>query len=536
MRAFLAERVGPAQPWPPVRDIAVAPSRLSDVVLAELSAAVPDLRTDDASRLARAAGASFSDYARLRDGDASTAPDAVAVPTTHDQVLALLQACGRLGVPVVTVGGGTSVVGGITTGQPHVALAMDAMAAVEAIDPVSCLVRVGPGITGPRLEPILAARGLTLGHLPQSWERATIGGYAATRSAGQSSTGYGRSDEMVEALRLATPIGTWDIGRTPATAAGPDLLGVAVGSEGALGVITEVTLRVRHLPAETRYEAAVFPDVLAGMAAFRELAQAGLTSDVMRLSDEEETTTSMLMSAPAGAAGAALKRYLAARGVPGTGALAIVGWEGTAIGARRTPAWRILRRHGAVSLGTRPGASWLRHRFEGPYLRDRLMDAGYLVETVETATSWANLADLRSAVHGALHDALAPGRDVTGPGPYVMSHVSHVYETGASLYTTVVAVADRSDPVGQWRAAKVAVTDAMVGAGATITHHHAVGRDHAPWLPAEVGEVGIALLRALKERVDPAGILNPGVLVAPDSVAPDSVAPDSGPTDDAHVN
>lgn len=528
-RAFLREHVGPADPWPSagpaewtIRDTALSPDEI-----AELRGIVGDdgVRADAASRIAWTGGASYADYAARRDGklvagvdDASPSsswdvPDAVVLPRDHDEVVRVLAACRRLRLPVVPFGGGTSVVGGLAAQGRRIAVGMDLLSRLVSVDAVSCRATVQAGITGPRLEPLLSARGLTLGHLPQSWQRASIGGYVATRSSGQASTGYGRVEDMVEALRVATPEGTLTLGRGPASAAGPDLRGLLVGSEGALGIITEITLRVRRLPTTKRYEGVMFPDFTAGCEAFRALAQGRATADVMRLSDERETAVTLAMSGPRGVTGAAFSRYLEARGVAG-GALAILGWEGTdrdQVRDRRAASWRALKRYGAVSLGRRVGESWRSGRFHGPFLRDTLLDLGYLVETVETASDWSGLASLHASVTGALRDSLGPR-----PGPYVMSHVSHVYETGASLYTTVICAADREDPVGQWRTAKHAVSDAIVAGGATITHHHAVGRDHAAWLPAEIGALGVDVIAAVKARLDPDGIMNPGVLLPPE--------------------
>jgi len=516
MREFLREHVGIANPW-----LAQGPDqwvlsegRVKADDLAALASVVGDdhVATDRASRLAHLGGASYTDYARRRSGDAADAPDAVVSPHTHEQVVDVLRLCSARGIAVVPLGGGTSVVGGLRAGRPHIALSLRRMISLVDLDTTSAIAHVEPGITGPRLEALLAARGFTLGHLPQSWQRASIGGYIATRSSGQASTGYGRSDDMVESLTVATPAGSIDLGRGPSSAAGPDLSELFVGSEGSLGVITRVGLRVRRLPEERIYEGVLLPDFAAGREAFREAAQSRATADVMRLSDADETRTTLLMSAPGGLMGAALARYLRVRGVDvDRASLAILGWEGVdrdTTRDRRSATWRVLKRHGAVSLGRRAGQSWRRHRFEGPLLRDTLMDAGYLVETVETATSWAGLPALHDAVVAALSRALGPR-----PGPYVMSHVSHVYETGASLYTTVIAVADQSDPVGQWARAKRAVTDAIAAEGATITHHHAVGRDHAPWLVGEIGPLGIDVLRSVKQQVDPEGVMNPGNLL-----------------------
>lgn len=515
IRDYLAQHVGVARPWPPADPASwrLAPSRIPQSVRDALAAAIGDDHVSDAraDRLAATGGAAFIDYARRRAGTVDDVPDLVVRPGSHEEVVRVLAIARQHRVAVVAVGGGTSVVGGLRTDEPRIALALDRLGRLLHLDEVSGIATVGPAVTGPVLEALLQARGYTFGHLPQSWERATIGGYAATRSAGQASTGYGRSDDMVESLLVATPEGTLELGRAPSTAAGPDLLGLMLGSEGAFGVITRVGLRVRRLPEHRVYDALVLPGFAAGVEAFRDAAQSRATADVMRLSDEAETATTLLMSGPSGVAGAALERYLRARGVDlSSAALAIVGWEGTdrdLVRARRAATWRALRRHGAVSLGHGPGESWRRHRFDGPHLRDALMDEGYLVETLETATHWSGYLALHADVTSALRGSLGPR-----PGPYVMSHLSHAYETGASLYTTVIAVADRTDPVTQWQRAKTAASDALMAAGATITHHHAVGRDHAGWLPQEVGPLGMAILRATKRTVDPEGLLNPGVL------------------------
>lgn len=516
IRDYLAAHVGAAAPWPaqPPDLAACAAPGLDDSLVAALIGIVgaDGVIVSAEGRWRAAGGASYLDYVRQRAGDTSGLPDAVVSPVDHDQTQAVIDLCSAAGLPIVPAGGGTSVVGGLAASTPHIRLSTSRMRGVKDIDEISGLVTVEAGMTGPALEAILAARGLTLGHLPQSWQRASIGGYLATRSAGQASTGYGRSDDMVESVRIATPAGSWEIGHAPSSAAGPDLLQLVIGSEGSLGVITQAALRVRRLPTARRYEAWVFPGFSRAAEGFRDLAQSRISADVMRLSDEQETATTLLMSAPGGLLGKGLDAYLRRRGIEReAAALAILGWEAvddSVLGARRRSAVEVLRRHGGVSLGQRPGRSWRRHRFEGPHLRDALLDAGYLVETVETATTWSNLASLRQAMHDALEAALAS----PATRPYVMTHVSHVYETGASLYTTVIAVADRTDPMGQWRRAKAAVSEAIVAGGGTITHHHAIGRDHAPWLTTEIGQQGVEVLRAVKATLDPNGVCNPSVL------------------------
>ncbi len=518
-RDFLTRVVGPLKSTPAISrtHLSVPPTRMTDDQRSHLQSIVgpQNVSLDDDIRLAHGGGFSYLDLVARR-GDSPPAPDAVVFPTSHDQVQELIGVCEQLDLAIVPFGGGTSVVGGVRPeGGEHaavIAVGFEQMADVIAFDEVDMTVTVGPGITGPTLERLLGVRGLTLGHYPQSWERATIGGYVATRSAGQSSAGYGRSDEMVERLRVATPRGEFRLGRAPGSAAGPDLRQLFIGSEGAFGIITEVTMRIRRQPREKRYEGVMFPSYEDGLRAFREMVSRRATADMMRLSDPQETLTNLTMAAD-GFKATALDRYLKLRNVDG-GALAIFGWEGnrTQIGSRRDESWRVLRGNGAVNLGKRVGSGWEHSRFSGPYLRDALLDNGYLVETLETATGWRELPELRTAVSTAIKDSLR--RD--GIDPWVMSHLSHVYETGGSLYMTVIGRRDTADPVSQWQRAKDAACDAIVAQGATITHHHAVGRDHAGWLAAEVGDNGIDLLRAVKRHLDPANILNPGALLPPD--------------------
>jgi alkyldihydroxyacetonephosphate synthase len=516
-RRYLAKELGwTPRPTPPVAvaEIALTPSRLPDEARARFVELLGEenVRTDRESRLRRAGGKSYLDLLRRREGDASDAPDAVVLPGTTDETAALLTACSELGVVVVPFGGGTSVVGGLAgvdpDDRPSVALDLARMSSVQALDIPSSLVTVGPGMRGPALEEELARDGLTLGHLPQSWEFATLGGYAATRSAGQNSTGVGRFDDLVTGLTLATPSGVLELGHPPASAAGPDLLGLALGSEGTLGVITELTLRVRPRPTSCSYAGWSFRTWPAGLAALQQLARHGLLPDIVRLSDADESKANLLMASGAGAK--ALRGSLRTRG-HGDGCLLVLGWEGVPalVRARMKAAASVLRDGGAIRLGRRVGESWKSHRFAGPYLRDKLMDAGLLVETLETAATWTALPTVYDAVRRALRESLTRN----GRRPLIMSHVSHGYATGASLYVTVLADRDDDLPIQQWLSAKRAATDALLGAGGTLTHHHAVGADHRPWMEREVGPLGVEVLRAVKERLDPKGICNPGVLL-----------------------
>jgi alkyldihydroxyacetonephosphate synthase len=470
--------------------------------------AVAAVRDDPRTRVEHAAGKGLPDLLRLRAGQATPAPDAVVAPASHDAVRAVLSACAEHRVAVVPFGGGTSVVGGVEPLRGHcdavVALDLAALDGVE-VDGRSLLGVVGAGLPLPELEQRLAGHGMTLGHFPQSYEYATIGGCVATRSAGQASTGYGRIDKLVRGVTLAAPAGDLAPPALPASAAGPDLRQLIVGSEGALGVITSAALQLHPKPRTVRYEGLVFGSFVEGREAFRRCVQAGVAGDISRLSDEDETRLTLAL-AGRGRAARALAAYLRVRRMS-TPCLVVVGWEGTAddVSRRRRRTISLLRKAGGVSLGQRPGNAWMLGRYSGPYLRDDLLDRGVLVETLETAHTWSGLEGLYGAVRQALQ----------AHAPLVGCHVSHLYETGASLYFTFLMPARAGEELEQWRAAKTAASEAIVGAGGTITHHHAIGRDHVPWLPREDGELGVDVLLAAKERLDPAGIMNPGKLLPP---------------------
>jgi alkyldihydroxyacetonephosphate synthase len=362
------------------------------------------------------------------------------------------------------------------------------------VDEISRTATLEAGVRGPAAEALLAEHGFTLGHFPQSYEGASIGGYAATRSSGQSSAGYGRFDQMVVGLTLATPRGTIRLGRAPSSAAGPDLRQLVLGSEGSLGIITSVVLRVRPRPVERVFEGWRFASFDAGLAAIRRLAQDGPLPTVLRLSDEAETAINLADPEVLG-------------GGPG-GVLAICGFEGTHTAVRRAEAAEVLAAAGGQPLGEGPGELWRQGRYRAPYLRDPLLDEGALVETLETAGFWSAVPGLKRRVTEALVTELSE----QGTPPLVLCHVSHVYETGASLYFTVIS-AQTDDPVAQWRRAKTAASAAIAAAGGTITHHHGVGTDHRDAYHAEVGPLAIEALRAVKQVLDPSGILNPGILL-----------------------
>jgi alkyldihydroxyacetonephosphate synthase len=483
--------------------VTLRPSPLSDVHREALSAIVgaEHCRVGDHDRLLHAGGKSTLDLLRRKDSQ-QEAPDAVLLPGSDDEVAAILRYCSEHGIAVVPFGGGTSVVGGLDPirGEFSAVVTLDLRRFDQllAFDAVSGQAEFGAGVTGPRAEQLLAEQGFSLGHFPQSFEFASLGGFAATRSSGQDSAGYGRFDDMVTGLHVITPAGVLDLGRAPQSAAGPDLRQLLLGSEGIFGVITRVRVRVHPKPEVTRYEAWSFPDFATGTAALRAVTQTGAGPTVIRLSDEAETGVNL-----------ATTEAIGETKITG-GCLAIAVFEGNAAHAesRHAETRQLMAAAGGTSLGEAPARAWEHGRFDAPYLRDSLLAAGALCETLETATTWSNIPALKAAVTDALTAALAE----SGTPALVLCHISHVYATGASLYFTVVA-AQRGNPIEQWRAAKTAACNAIVATGGTITHHHAVGADHRPWMRDEVGELGVQVLRAVKSTLDPAGILNPGKLI-----------------------
>ncbi len=517
---FLREEVGTApRPRPPValEHVQLEPSRLSAAALSALRAIVgaEAARDDHGERVLHAAGKGYPDLVRLRTGTPQGAPDAVVCPADHDQVRAVLELCGRESLAVVPFGGGTSVVGGVAPERGRhaavIALDMCRLDGPVAIDRESLTVSVGAGMRAPALERRLGEQGLTLGHFPQSFEHVSLGGCAATRSAGQASTGYGRFEEMVLGLSLAAPAGEIVLPALPATAAGPSMRQLLVGSEGTLGVITGLDLRVAPAPERKLYEGVFFEDFAGGVQALRALAQEDAAPSVARLSDESETRLSLALAGSGGVKGRLGRLYLGARGY-GAGCLAILGFEGTQaeVQGRRERALALVRRNGGLGVGESPGRAWAAGRFAAPYLRDDLLTQGVMVETLETATQWSSLRRLHDDVARAIGESLS----AQGTPGLVMCHVSHIYETGASLYFTFLARQREGAEIEQWQTVKRAACDAILDGGGTITHHHAVGRDHAPWMAREIGDRGLDVLRAVKQELDPAGIMNPGKLLS----------------------
>jgi len=519
--AFVRSRLGElgvSQRIESLAEVALPPSRLEAKALDALRAAAgaESLTTDSADRAVHSLGKSYCDLVRIRRGEIPHATDAVIYPETEEQVAALLAAAAERGIAVIPFGGGTSVLGGLEPlgAKPTVTLDLGRMNRMLRLDPLAATATFEAGVLGPSLEKQLNAHGFTLGHFPQSFEYSSLGGWIATRSAGQNSTLYGKIEHRVESLRMAFPGDTLATPTVPAAAAGPDLNQIIAGSEGVLGVITQATVRLAPLPSHSDYRGYLFPAFQPGVDAAREVMQSGLRPASLRLSDEAETEVNLAMRAPSQGLKAAVERlgtwYLERRGIHLDGAsLLIVGFEGAEDQVRSDwqRAKRILHRHQGFSLGHSPGRLWQRSRFELPYLRDVLLDHTIMVDTLETATTWGRYL----ALHSSVRDAMAKAMDGRG---LVMAHLSHAYTDGASLYYTFLARQTEGRELEQWQQVKAAATDAIIRAGGALSHHHGIGSDHLPWMAQYLGPAGVRTLAALKQAFDPQGIMNPGKLIA----------------------
>lgn len=527
--AWLGDRLGePDGPFPVFEAdrFRPAPPRPLPEAVTRALADRGGLSTDPLDRLAHARGQGLTDLLRLRSGTVPALPDAVLRPADELEVERVLQAAAKDGVRVIPWGGGTSVTGGVNVlpGEaPVVSLDLERLWGLDDLDVTSGLATFGAGTPGPIVEEALRARasgthpGFTLGHFPQSWELSTLGGWAATRASGQESLGYGSIQELVAGLRLVAPAGRLEIPALPASAAGPDLRQLVMGSEGRLGVITRATVRVRRRPPRVRVTGTLMPGWEEGLAASRELVQQGVPLTLLRLSDEPETEVALAvgLGGGGGLVGSLVHGYLRLRGVRGSGCMLLAGAAGSVPRTQETleRAGAVLGRHGGVSLGERPGRHWLRDRFRHPYLRDALLDRGIATDTLETAAPWSRLPALALVVRRALEGALTD----QGERVAVLCHVSHPYRDGSSLYFTFFfrCPADPEAAVARWAVLKRAATGAIVAGGGTLSHHHGVGSWHAPWYPDEVGPKGRELVAAAAVMLDPAGVLNPHVLLDP---------------------
>jgi alkyldihydroxyacetonephosphate synthase len=512
--AFLQEFVGRAAP---PRD-ATPEAVLAAMPASRLPASPGDkmVRTEPGDRLRHARGQSLPDWVALRYGRIPAFPDGVGYPTSSGEVAQLLSYAAQVEARVIPYGGGTSVVGHINPepgDQPVLTIDMRRMNRLLRLDSVSQLATFGAGVAGPELEAQLRARGFTLGHFPQSFEFSTLGGWIVTRSSGQQSLGYGRIENLFAGGTLLAPAGEMRLPPFPASAAGPDLRQLVLGSEGRLGILTDATVRISPLPEHEEFHAFFFPDFAGGLTATRRIAQERLPLSLLRLSTPMETRTTLALAGHERVIGL-LEAMLSVRGIGDDKCMLLCGFTGRSGHVRdaRGAVIDITKEHSGVHVGRRFGDQWIEGRFRTPYLRNTLWELGYAVDTLETATTWERVPPMVEQIELALSTALTGGERV-----HIFTHLSHVYPQGASIYTTYLfrIAAEPEDTLARWASLKGAASQAILRGGGTISHQHGVGRDHAPYMEAEKGTLGIAALADAFARFDPDGRMNPGVLIPP---------------------
>ncbi len=475
----------------------------------------PLISTDPIIRVLHARGQSFPNWVDLHTGHINTFPDGVAYPMSGEDVISLLKYARHSGVHLIPYGGGTSVVGHIDvikSKTPILTIDMSRMNRLIDLNSRSLLATFNSGVSGPDLEAQLRAHGFTLGHYPQSFEYSTLGGWIATRSSGQQSLHFGRIEKLFAGCRMETPIGELKIPAFPASAAGPDMREMVLGSEGRFGIITEACVRISPIPEVEEFHAVFFPDFNHGIEAVRQVLSAGLQLCMLRLSTASETATTLALAGHERLIGA-MERFLSIRGLGAGKCMLLLGLCGKPVLVRtnRSEVLSITHKLGGVHVGKTFGEQWHKNRFRTPYFRNTLWELGYGLDTLETATDWGKTPQMVDQIEASIIKAIAE----YGEKVHIFTHLSHVYPTGSSVYTTFLfrLTDDPEETLARWRAMKAAASMAIISLGGTISHQHGVGTDHIPYLAAEKGAVGMSTINSLCRQFDPKGIMNPGKLV-----------------------
>jgi len=473
----------------------------------------PLVNVDAETRVRHARGHSFPDWLALRCNAVDTFPDGVAFPKSSLEVQQLLQYAQDNHAGVIPYGGGTSVAGHINpqkSAQPLLTIDMGQMKQLLNLDIESRLATFEAGVCGPDLEQQLQEQGYTLGHYPQSWELSTLGGWVASRSSGQQSKHYGRIEQLFAGGKIETLKGCMDIPTFPASSAGPDIREIIMGSEGRMGIITEATIRVRPLPENDSFHVVFFPSWEHGLKAVRNIAQADVQLSMVRLSNALETASLTKMG---GYPIEEMEQALAEQGIGEGKSMFTYGLTGSNEQCRFASQLtaKFCEQQGGVAAADELGNQWAHGRFRAPYLREPLGDAGYAVDTMETALDWIKVPQAIENIEGAIRNAL---QDENEP-VFAYTHLSHVYGQGSSAYTTYLyrCGSNHEETFKRWKKLKAAGAQAIVDSGGTISHQHGVGFDHKDYLLAEKGPLGIAAIRNLSEMFDPSGLMNPGKLL-----------------------
>jgi alkyldihydroxyacetonephosphate synthase len=482
------------------------PSALSSDFLNSLKEIVGDdnVEIDDFSRAFHAYGKCYTDLLHLRKGDVPTPPDAVVYPRSKDDVIAIVDFCNKNSIAITPFGGQSSVTRGVETPKGGISLDLKRhLNKVISVNDINTTAIVQAGMFGPAFESFLNAKGFSCGHFPQSFEFSTVGGWVAAKGAGQASTGYGKIEHMILALKVVTPSGVIETRCYPASAQGWDLHQLFAGSEGTLGVIVEVTMKIRkYRPENTSFASFVFKDFQSAVDAMRECMQSGIgLPHLFRISDPEETEIAFKTKNFEGTIADKFLKLLGYKS--GSRCLMFMAVEGEKAYTKQVAksVIRLSKKHGAFSIGAKPTRKWLEQRYSSAYLRDPLMDLGIMTDTLETAVMWDNLIPLWSEVRKYLKSR---------PKTVVMVHISHVYENGANLYFTFLSPMKKGDELNEYLEYHKGIVDTINSNGGSLSHHHGVGRTLAPWMQVQMGNENIALMQAIKNHLDPNGIMNPG--------------------------
>lgn len=490
----------------------VPPSRLPKA-LTELAM----VSTDNEVRVRHARGQSFADWIAMHSGDFGVFPDGVAMPKTTEDVVKLLALASEHDLVVIPYGGGTSVAGHINPPKdprPVLTIATGHMDKLIDLDEESQIATFGAGAQGPAVEAQLNNRGYRLGHYPQSWELSTLGGWIASRSSGQQSLGYGRIEQMFAGGTLVTPQGKLTIPDIPASSAGPDLREMMMGTEGRAGIFTEVKMRVQPQPEQELFKVAFLPNWEAGKAVLKQAVQNNVGLSMLRLSNATETNAHLHLGTTRSQF-LAITAYLRSKGLGSDKVMLTYGVTGNkdqnALALAQFK--KLLKQNGGVSgkLADLMGSIWAHGRFKFPYLRGTLWEKGIMVDTFETSTNWTNIDQQMAAMEKAVRESL---RD-RGEQVMAFTHISHVYKQGASLYTTYFfrAAKNHDETLQRWQKIKHDASTSVANGKATISHQHGVGRDHAPYLAAEKGELGLQVTQDMLQSLDPEQRMNPGCLL-----------------------
>jgi alkyldihydroxyacetonephosphate synthase len=497
---------------------------LSDVPLQKMLEEIPSSRipqhplisTDPKLRLDHAHGQSLPDWIGLRGGILQHFPDGVAMPNTVEEVQELLSFAVDHDLSIIPFGGGTSVVGHLDvypSEKAVLSLSLQNLNRLIRIDPESMLATFEAGIRGPELEKLLNIKGFTLGHYPQSFEYSTLGGWVVTRSSGQQSRHFGRIDQLFAGGEVVTPRGILNMPSFPASAAGPDLRQILLGSEGRVGVLTKVSVKISHLPEKDDVYGIFFPTWQQGKNAVKAMAAADIPFSMIRLSNPVETKANLALADHSRQTGL-LRHYLRLRGLSDQHAcMCLIGFTGSRrlTTAARGLAFSIVRQHKGLTLGKTMGHAWKKNRFKSAYLRNTLWDLGYAVDTLETAITWGQVTATMQTIEKSITKSLSERNEKV----LVFTHLSHVYPTGSSIYTTFIfrLWEGPQATLEAWKSAKESASQAIVAAGGTISHQHGVGKDHRQYLGAEKGALGISTLKTVFDHLDPGQVMNPNKLL-----------------------